>query len=196
MGAEAVVWERSRLGPRRPQALVLVLSVLFHGLVLGWFAIRQDRTPAETVSEVVEVQILDVTKLPKPPAATSEGEATPAPARPLVLPIAPRYAGPLVTGVGDSDGGVDLFGPVFADGHWPRPRVWRDCDPVADPDLSSPACRREREVARGVTLANDPRNGTDEFAREARHNEAVKRYQEAPGMAGFPGIGCHVFHRC
>lgn len=194
---EAVVWERPRRGRSPSRSLVLVLSILLHGLVLGWFALRQDRTPDDAAQQVVEVQILDVSRLPRPPAAKPTDDDAPIPVRPVVLPIAPRYAGPPAAGRGaGGGGGVDLFGPVFADGRWPRPRVLRDCDPVADPDMSSPACRREREIARGLTLAKDPRNGTDEFAREARRNEAVKRYREAPGMGGFPGIGCHVLHKC
>ena len=52
------------------------------------------------------------------------------------------------------------------------------------------------EIAQGVSRAYDPANGTDEFAREARRNEAVKRYHELPGGAGYPGIACQILHRC
>lgn len=183
---------------RRRGAAVFVLSILFHGLVLGWFAVRQDRVLDDAEPAAVEAQILDIARLPRPPEPRADAETDTSPVIHLA-PIAPRYVGrPATAGGGKGPAGVDLFGPVFADGQWPRP--WtanlRDCDPATDPELSGPACRRELEVDRGVTRAYDPQQGTDEFAREARHNEAVRRYQELPGMAGFPGIGCHVFHKC
>ena len=88
-----------------------------------------------------------------------------------------------------------------------RGRRQRGVDPLAveahrrsdyrhDPKRASAACRREDAVARGVTLANDPQNGKDEVAREARRNEAVKRYHELPGGAGYPGIACQILHKC
>lgn len=186
-----------RIGPTgtRRRTLVFALSILLHGLVLGWFAFRQDRVLEDAQVPAVEIQLLDTAKLPRPPSRTDEEDAEPPVIRP-VLPIAPRYVGPPVEAGGGRQRGVDLFGPVFADGEWPRPWMSRNCDPASDPELSSPACRRELEIARGVTRAYDPSEGTDEFAREARRNEAVKRYQELPGTAGFPGIGCQVLHRC
>lgn len=182
-------------GSRR-RTLVFVVSILFHGLVLGWFAFRQDRLVEDAEAPAVEIQLLDIAKLPRPPSRADEDDARQAPVVRPILPIAPRYVGPPATAGGGKERGVDLFGPVFADGEWPRPWTPRDCDPVADPELTSPGCRRELAIARGVTRAYDPREGTDEYAREARHNEAVKRYQDAPGTSGYSGIRCHVLHRC
>lgn len=181
----------------RRRSLVLVLSILAHGLILGWFAFRHDRTLDDALVPAVDVQILDIARLPRPPPANSaDAEVeTPAVTR-TVLPIAPRYVdAPPAAGDG-KERGVDLFGPVFADGEWPRPRTLRDCDPVSDPEMTGRDCQRELTVARGVNRAFDPRQGTDDFAREARHNEAVRRYREAPGAAGYPGIPCQVLHRC
>jgi len=69
------------------------------------------------------------------------------------------------------------------------------CDPLKDPKRESPGCRREDDVARGVTAANDPWNGKGEFAREARHNETMRTYRESKD-APYPGLACAVFHRC
>ena len=181
----------------RRRALVLGLSILVHGLVLGWFAFRQDRVIEDAATPAVEIQLLDVAKLPRPPARTDDEDAEPPPVvvQP-VFPVAPRYVGPPVEAGGGRERGVDLFGPVFADGEWPRPWMSRNCDPVSDPELSSPACRRELEIAQGVTRAYDPREGTDEFAREARRNEAARRYQDLPGTAGYPGLRCQILHQC
>lgn len=182
---------------RQRRTLVFVLSILLHGLVLGWFAFRQDRTPEDAAAPAVVVQLLDVAKLPRPPSRADEENASEAPVIRPVFPVAPRYVGPPAgEGGGAKDRGVDLFGPVFADGEWPRPWTRSDCDPVTDPDMTGPACQRERAIARGVNRAFDPNEGTDEFAREARRNEAVKRYRDTPGMPGYPGIRCHVLHNC
>lgn len=180
----------------RRRTLVFVLSILLHGLVLGWFAFRQDRTPEDAAAPAVVVQLLDVAKLPRPPSRADQEDALAAPVIRPVFPVTPRYVGPPASEVGAKDRGIDLFGPVFADGEWPRPWMRSACDPVADPDMTGPACQREQAIARGVNRAFDPNEGTDEFAREARRNEAVKRYRDAPGMSGYPGIRCHVLHNC
>jgi hypothetical protein len=181
---------------RRRRTLVFVLSILLHGLVLGWFAFRQDRTPEDAAAPAVVVQLLDIAKLPRPPSRADEENASEAPVIRPVFPVAPRYVGPPAGEGGAKERGIDLFGPVFADGEWPRPWTRSDCDPVTDPEMTGPACQREGAIARGVNRAFDPNEGTDEFAREARRNEAVKRYRDAPGMSGYPGIRCHVLHNC
>lgn len=194
MAAAATAIIGSNSSQRR--TAVFVLSILLHGLVLGWFAFRQDRLIDDAEAPAVEIQLLDIAKLPRPPSRADEEDVQQPPVVRPILPVAPRYVGPPAAEGGGKARGVDLFGPVFADGEWPRPWTPRDCDPVADPQMTSPGCRRELAIAQGVTRAYDPREGADEFAREARHNEAVKRYKDAPGMAGYPGIGCHVLHRC
>jgi len=180
----------------RRRTLVFVLSVLLHGLALGWFAFRQDRLIEDAQGPAVEIQLLDIAKLPRPPSRADEEDVQQPPVIRPILPIAPRYVGPPAAEGGGKARGVDLFGPVFADGEWPRPWMSRNCDPVSDPELSSPACRRELEIAQGITRAYDPREGTDEFAREARRNEAARRYQDLPGTAGYPGLRCQILHQC
>lgn len=182
----------------------LLLSVLAHLLVLGWFALKRAAGERAVDAPTVQVELVRLPPLPLPanaPSARSEPAAGRVPETIVEPEVPPRPAAPTGTAQQGSSGtgqsvdprwAVDLNGPVFEDGRWPRPRIVGRCDPLRDPARESAACRRDDRVARGVTRANDPRNGTDEFAREARHNEAVKRYHELPGGAG----GCHVFHRC
>jgi hypothetical protein len=177
------------------------LSVLTHVLVLGWFALRQDGAGPGAEAPVVMVELVRRSPPPRQAAASpptpSAGRPTP---RAAETEVAPRIATvPPSAGSGPpGPGGVDLNGPVFADGKWPRPEppLRTRCDPLKDPQRTTPACRREDDISRGVTQAYDPANGRDEFAREARRNEAVKRYHELPGGAGYPGLACQVFHRC
>jgi len=200
-GRTRVAWPR--LAGRRNRSLALALSALAHVLVLGWFALKRAVEPPPAEAPPVNVQIVRLRPLPKPaPAPTaSTGRARPAPSdSPVEGRIATPSAGP-VAGAGagvDPRWAVDLNGPVFADGRWPRPheRILARCDPLKDPKRESKACRREDDVANAVTRSYDPQKGAGEFAREGRHNEAVKRYHELPGGAGYPGIACQVFHRC
>ncbi|MBL8773699.1 MAG: hypothetical protein JNK30_20105 [Phenylobacterium sp.] len=178
--------------------LTLILSLALHGGVLGWFALRQDSATPPSETPAIEVQLVEAPRQARAdPTASLSRRADPARTTPDATDPQPRYAAPPTHGAGGEQGGVDLYGPVFADGRWPRPRlVLRRCDPLKDPDLSSPECRREREIDAAVTRNADPANGAGDFAREARHNEALRRYREAPGAAGFPGVRCHILHRC
>jgi hypothetical protein len=74
-------------------------------------------------------------------------------ARVVVLDAPPRYAQPATAATGDSGDAVDLFGPVFADGLWPRPVLVRSepCDPKDDLEAQE-ACRRELLL---IGLASD-----------------------------------------
>ncbi|TAJ74356.1 MAG: hypothetical protein EPO51_02625 [Phenylobacterium sp.] len=194
-----------RIAGRRSRSLALALSALAHVMVLGWFGLKRAAEQPLAEAPTVNVEIVRLRPAPQATPANaptaSAGRSTPAPpdtavegriASPSAAPVAGGGAGI------DPRWAVDLNGPVFADGKWPRPqqRILARCDPLKDPKRESKACRREDDVANAVTRAYDPQKGTGEFAREGRHNEAVKRYRELPGGAGYPGIACHVFHRC
>jgi hypothetical protein len=196
---------RPRIAGRRRRSVALLVSALLHVTVLGWFALKRavEQPPPDTPP--VNVELVRIRPLPKPAPANapsaSVGRKPTAPSDTDVAPIAAApSAGPVAapgTGI-DPRWAVDLNGPVFADGKWPRPqqRILARCDPLKDPKRESKACRREDDVANAVTRSYDPQKNTGEFAREGRHNEAVKRYHELPGGAGYTGIACHVFHRC
>lgn len=194
-----------RIAGRRSRSLALALSALAHVMVLGWFGLKRAAEQPLAEAPTVNVEIVRLRPAPQATPANaptaSAGRSTPAPpdtavegriASPSAAPVAGGGAGI------DPRWAVDLNGPVFADGKWPRPqqRILARCDPLKDPKRESKACRREDDVANAVTRAYDPQKNTGEFAREGRHNEAVKRYHELPGGAGYPGIACHVFHRC
>jgi len=196
---------RPRIAGRRSRALGLLASALLHVVILGWFALKRAVEPPMGDALAVNVEIV---RLRPPPEAAranaqtaSAGRATTSASDPAVPARAAAPSAEAVAGAGsgiDPRWAVDLNGPVFADGKWPRPqeRILARCDPLKDPKRESRACRREDDVANAVARTYDPQKGTGEFAREGRHNEAVKRYHELPGGAGYPGIACHVFHRC
>lgn len=189
----------------RTRAVALLLSAALHVIVLGWFALRQDTAPPQADSRIVTVELLQVRPTRRPPTAAAParplGRSSQAPsdAKAEALVVAPSASASEGAGAGiDPQWTVDLNGPVFADGQWPRPQrpLLSVCDPLKDPQRTSKACRREDDVARAVTRAYDPQSGQGDLARAGRHKEAVKRYHELPGGAGYSGIRCHVFRRC
>lgn len=187
---------------RRRQSLAVGLSIVLHSLLLAIFALRQSPAPPAIEAPVMAVEL--VLRAPSPgspasPPATPRPKAAPPDARAAQTSTAPAEGPPGVAGAGvDPRWTVDLNKPVFADGQWPRPErpLLARCDPLKDPKRESRACRREDDVANAVSRSFDPQKSNGEFAREGRHSEATKRYRELPGDAGYPGIACHVFHRC
>jgi len=194
-----------RIAGRRSRSLALLLSVSLHVVVLGWFALKQDAEPPQAESPIVIVELVRIRPAQRPPTADaptpSMGRKSQAPSDATVEPLVAAPSAPASAGASagiDPRWAVDLNGPVFADGKWPRPQrpLLAVCDPLKDPQRISKACRREDDVARAVTRAYDPQNGQGDLARAGRHKEAVKRYHELPGSAGYSGIRCHVFRRC
>ena len=59
-----------------------------------------------------------------------------------------------------------------------------------------PPCPRNSpdEQAARWDPARDSKTGA--FEGEGRYTRAEKRYHEAPGSAGFPGLRCTLFHKC
>lgn len=192
---------------RRPDwAPALLLSAALHLVVLGGLALRRAAAEWRAEAPVVDVRLVRL-----PPSAPTEAQAAsrPAAGRPprvaTDLAAAPRPATrdgasaetPAPPGVAiDPRWLVDRNGPI------PPPRreldvdAFQPCDPLKDPKRESKACRKVDEIAESVTRFYDPQKGKSALAREARRNEALKRYRDAPGAAGYPGLGCAVFHRC
>jgi hypothetical protein len=131
----------ARTTTRRRWAALLVLSAAFHVLVLSGFALRM---PA--LRPYAEPQAMDVSLVAPPPFIRPLVIATAKPppqTRVVILDAPPRYA-PQKAPTGEADDATDLFGPVFADGLWPRPVLVRSepCDPKDDLEARE-ACRRE-----------------------------------------------------
>ncbi len=187
-----------RIADGRRRSLAVALSALLHIGLLAVFALRQSATPPASEAPVMAVELVLRPPSPGSPTAPSATAASPS-ARPAQPSKATAVGAPGADGSSpDSRWTVDLNKPVFADGQWPRPErpLLARCDPLKDPKRESRACRREDDVANAVTRTFDPQKSDGEFAREGRHSEATKRYRELPGNAGYPGIACHVFHRC
>jgi hypothetical protein len=139
---------------RRRWAGLLVGSALFHVLVLGGFAFRM---PA--IHLYAEPSAMDVSLLQPPPfirPLVTESAKPPPKTRVVILDAPPRYA-PQKAPTGEAGDAVDLFGPVFADGLWPRPVLVKSepCDPKDDPERAE-ACRRELML---IGLASDAAAG-------------------------------------
>lgn len=191
-----------RSAGRRRQSLAVALSVLLHIVLLAGFALRRSGAPPAIEAPVMAVELVQRAPSPRSPAAppaTPPAKTAPPDSRAAEPSAAPAVGAPGVARPGlDPRWMVDLNKPVFADGQWPRPErpLLARCDPLKDPQRESRACRREDDVANAVTRTFDPQTSNGEFAREGRHSEATKRYRELPGDAGYPGIACHIFHRC
>lgn len=125
---------------RRRWAILLGLSAVFHAALLGGFAFRMPPLQASADAWPMEVSLVPppfvrplVLETAKPPPQT----------RVVVLDAPPRYA-PRKAETGDAGDAVDLFGPVFDDGMWPRPVLVKSepCDPKEEPERAE-VCRRE-----------------------------------------------------
>lgn len=144
----------ARKTARRRWALVVVLSAVFHALVLSGFAFRMPLPRS-----YAEPQAMDVSLVAPPPfirPLVSETAKPPPKTRVVILDAPPRYA-PQTATTGEAGDAVDLFGPVFSDGLWPRPVLVRSepCDPNEEPERAD-ACRRELLL---IGLASDAAAG-------------------------------------
>lgn len=129
---------------RRRWAALLLGSALFHIVVLGGFAFRMPG-----IAALAEPQAMDVTLIDAPPfirpLTVETADPPPPQTRVVVLDAPPRYAEkPAEAPTGEAADATDLFGPVFADGLWPRPVLVKSepCDPRDDLERAE-ACRRE-----------------------------------------------------
>jgi hypothetical protein len=139
---------------RRRWAALLVLSAAFHVALLAGFAFRMPPLRPYT-----EPQAMDVSLVAPPPfirPLVIETAKPPPQTRVVILDAPPRYA-PQKAATGEAGDATDLFGPVFADGLWPRPLLVKSepCDPKDEPERAE-ACRRELLL---IGLASDAAAG-------------------------------------
>ena len=143
---------------RRRWATLLGLSAVFHVLILSAFAFRMPALTPHPDLQPMQVTLLNAPPFVRPQLAPAAPLPQPAPVRAIVLGAAPRYVAPADAPTGEARDAVDLFGPVFADGRWPRPVVVQSepCEPDEDPERAA-ACRRELLL---IGLASEPRAGS------------------------------------
>lgn len=191
---------------RRPGwALGLLLSAALHLVVLGGLALRRAAAEWRAEAPVLDVRLV---RLPPPAPLETQAASRPAAGRPprvttdLAAPHAATSGGATAETPASPGIAIDPRWLVNRNGPIPPPRreldvdAFQPCDPLKDPKRESKACRKVDEIAESVTRFYDPQRGKSALAREARRNEALKRYRDAPGAAGYPGLGCAVFHRC
>lgn len=190
----------NRRAARRRSWIGLALSIGAHAIAIAALGLVRGtlQPPAETPA--VEVALVDASALrpaeaPKPPGAARPGPALHRPRREADTKARGLAAAASPPGAGD------LLSAPFADGRRPGPAAPVPRPPCPPPPGASEEqaarCRREEDLAAAVNRSFDPQKNRDgEFANEARHKEAMKRYMELPGDAGYPGFGCAVFHRC
>jgi hypothetical protein len=133
--------DASRRRTARRWAALTALSVVFHAAVLGAFALRLPASGYHVAPSVMDVSLAPPPFV-RPIALAAAPRPEPVDARLTILPTAPRYVAKAQARTGDAGDAADLFGPVFADGVWPRPILVRSepCDP--DEALGAD-CRRE-----------------------------------------------------
>ena len=143
--------------PVRRWTVLLLLSAAFHVALLSAFALRPPQG-----SRIVVIGAPDITVVQAPALVAWPQVSAAVPridvATRLVAPTpAPRFAGAPEASTGEASDTVDLFGPVFADGLWPRPVVVRSepCNPEEPTELGD-ACRRELLL---IGLASDRASG-------------------------------------
>ena len=143
---------------RRRWAILLGLSAVFHALVLSAFAVRMPALSPHADLQPMQVTLLDAPPFVRPQLTPAAQDPKPPQVRAIVLDTAPRYVASEKAPTGEARDSVDLFGPVFADGRWPRPVVVRSepCEPDEDPERAA-ACRRELLL---IGLASEPGAGS------------------------------------
>jgi hypothetical protein len=139
--------------PVRRWAGLLLLSVVFHAALLGGLALRLPMAPRVIVIGAPEIDLVRAPPLVRLPTSRAAAPAPALQSRLVVLDTRPRYAEMAQAATGDASDAVDLFGPVFADGMWPRPAILGtvSCDAEAERERAE-ACRRELML---VGLASD-----------------------------------------
>ena len=191
---------------RTAWSAALLLSAGLHLVVLGWFGLKRAVSDWRAEAPTVNVQLVP---LPRPPPREAQASSRPAAERPSRAALEHSTAAPLATRDGTTTGTLASPGTAI-DPRWavdmsrPQPPARREldpdefqpCDPLKDPRREGKACRKVDEIAESVSRYYDPQKGKTALAREARRNEALKRYRDAPGSSGYPGLGCAVLHRC
>lgn len=130
----------------------------FHAALLGVLAFGISPSgPGFASPGEIRVVLID----PPPFVRLRTGGPAPRPEVVRLVAEAPseRRADPPGDPADDGAGSVDLFGPVFADGMWPRPVLvrTRPCDPKGVTEADA-ACRRDRLL---IGLASDAAAGAN-----------------------------------
>ena len=190
---------------RSQRTAILIASLAMHAaLFAALLSVRPEPTPAE--APTMDIQLVPPPIRPKPPPKAAAPTLRPLrsaepepPARPQPPPPKSRppltdqelVAGPRLTARQLRDA------PVGRTEDWSRPpRPKAKCKPpegYPGPPLPCPG-EALRDADAPFDVDKDAPNS--DLAREGRHNRAMRKYLELPGAAGYPGIGCAIFHRC
>ena len=130
---------------RRSRWAALLASVAFHAAVLGALSLGLPSFAPRAEPSAMNVALVDAPPFVRPQLSPSAPKPKPPVTRLAVLDTPPRYAQAQVqAATGEASDAVDLFGPVFSDGLWPRPLVVKS-EPCDSKGASEPAdtCRRE-----------------------------------------------------
>lgn len=156
MAASASVASRST---RRRWATLVALSAGLHVLVLGSLAFRVVEGPRLLSLTAFEVSLAPSIPVAIPLRAPTAPKALPTQGRIVPMEATPRYAARAQAPAGEAGDATDLFGPVFADGLWPRPVVVASepCDDEPEPGRAA-GCRRDVLL---IGLASEPAAGSN-----------------------------------
>lgn len=156
MSASASATSRAH---RRRWATVIALSAGLHALVLGGLAFRVMDDPRPLSVTAFDVSLASVAPFARPSPAPPSPKPLPTQGRIVPMDAAPRYSATAEAPTGGASDAVDLFGPVFDDGMWPRPLVVARSACPDEPDAErTAACRRELLL---IGLASEPPDGSN-----------------------------------
>jgi hypothetical protein len=187
----------------RRNAAVLALSLAAHAALLAaWMSTRPDLRLAEPPTmQVALVQLPPRAKAPSPPREPRRADtrvlSRPAQAlepRPVQQPpepppdVAPAPISP--------EWRVKPQPPLVL--NLPRKEFRRPpCKSSEDhSDWDGPPCARGSPDDQAARWDAARDSGAGAFEGAGRYKRAEKRYHEAPGAAGYPGIRCAIFHQC
>jgi hypothetical protein len=144
---------------RRRWATVVALSAGLHALVLSGLAFNVATGPRTLSLSTIDVSLAPVAPLVVPQRTPSAPKPRPVQGRVVPMDASPLYAASAEAPTGEARDAVDLFGPVFDDGMWPRPVVVARAPCEGDADLRRAAdCRKELLL---IGLASDAAAGSN-----------------------------------
>jgi hypothetical protein len=175
---------RARGGGRA--ALVLLVSLLLHGSLLGWYALYQRAPATRAEAPVMSITLVAARALPRPPPRRRRDHIAPGPLAPT------REAAPVVAQPAEAVLPADLMAAPFAVAQGPAhpgAKPLRPCGGFDDGEGHRP-CPADSALP---AFDLDRARGGHAFAFQAQRGGDMRRYREAASDESYPGLNCAIF---